>query len=329
MSIKTDMAVPAHIAARAAARKAAGGLSALAQALASTPQPPRISIKSSRFRLVENTVETPVGIELDVVIVGANPHVSKVFFEGPWDPAAEDQRPDCTSADGKHPDADVNSPVCASCAKCPNNVLGSKITEGGNKSKLCSDVRYLAVVPASDPTKVYAFNVTVTAMKSLRQFTQALANYGVEVNEVVTQLTFDDEASYPKVVFNRGKFLPEAAIELVEQLAGHPDVIMATREDTAPQLDAPAASVAPRIAPTAEAEEEVDEEAAAEEAAAAKKAAALKKRRATAAAKKAAAVKAAEEAAAAEEEAEEEDGGGDDDGMDLAGIKNELAGLFG
>jgi len=330
----TELKVPAHIAARAAARKKAGVMSALAQALASSVQPPRISIKGSRFRLVENSVETPVGIELDVVIIGANPAVSKIFYAGEWDPNAEDQRPDCASADGKRPDSDIANPVCDSCLKCPNNVLGSKIIESsGAKSKLCSDLRYLAVVPASDPSKVYALTVTVTAMKSLRQFTQTLNNYGVEINEVVTQLSFDEEASFPKVVFNKGKFLPEKAIVVVESLMHDATVLQATREDVQGALPAPESAGAAKLEAPAEEEEGdggaaalAEADAAMEAAAAAKKrkaAAAAKKRKAATAAAKAAAL--AAEAAEAEAEEEEDD---DDDG-DLSGIEGELADLFG
>lgn len=239
-----DMQVPAHIAARIAARQQAGKRSALVEALSGAPQPPRISIKASRFRLVENDVETVVGPELDVVIVGANPKVSKVFFANEYDPDADNLRPDCASADGMHPDADVDSPVCDSCAKCPNNVLGSKINKSGAKSKLCSDVRYLAVVPAADPSKVYALNVSVTAMKPLRQYVQGLANYGIAPEEVVTKLGFDDNASYPLLTFTQGRFLPEKALDAIDDITTGEAVKIATHADTQPRLPAPAAASA-------------------------------------------------------------------------------------
>ena len=245
----TDMQVPAHIAARIEARKMNATTSAIADALAGFAAPPRISIRGSRFRLVEGGVETVVGTELDVVIVGANPHTSKVFFGGEYDPEADNLRPDCSSADGKTPDANIDSPVCGSCAQCPNNVLGSKITQQGNKSKLCSDVRYLAVVPAADPHKVYSMNISVMAMKPLRMYSQGLGNYGIVPEEVVTKLCFDTDASYPLVTFARGNFLPEAAIAAIEGVQATPEVSAAIKTDIqAAALPAPAEAVTTNVA---------------------------------------------------------------------------------
>lgn len=245
-----QMQVPAHIAARIEARKAGtANMSAIAEALSGFASPPRISIRGSKYRLIENGIETVVGAELDVVIVGANPHTSKVFFAGAYDPSA-DVRPDCSSADGKTPDANIDAPVCASCHQCPNNVLGSKITEQGSKSKLCNDVRYLAVVPAADPSKVYSLNVSVMAMKPLRTYVQELGNYNIMPEEVVTSLGFDDDASYPLVTFSKGNFLPENAIEAIEAVKAWPEVSQAIRTDVqaaalpAPTAEAPASNVA-------------------------------------------------------------------------------------
>jgi len=75
--------VPAHIAARIAARQQAGTKSTVASAIVNDgPNIPRISIRAGRYRLVEDGVETTVGVTLDTIIVGANPRVSKVFSCG-------------------------------------------------------------------------------------------------------------------------------------------------------------------------------------------------------------------------------------------------------
>lgn len=248
-----QMQVPAHIAKRIADREANNVTSAIADALAGFSSPPRISIRGSKYRLVENGVETVVGPELDVVIVGANPNTSKVYFASDYDPKADDIFPDCASANGKTPDADIESPVCASCSQCPNNVLGSKITQQGSKSKLCGDTRYLAVVPAADPSKVYSMNISVMAMKPLRTYVQGLGNYGIIPEDVVTHLGFDDDASYPLVTFTKGKFLPEAALTEIEKVQQWPEVAAATKTDVkaaalpapsdTPAIEAPATNV--------------------------------------------------------------------------------------
>jgi len=207
------------------------------------PNIPRISIRAGRYRLVEDGVETTVGVTLDTIIVGANPRVSKVFYGKAFDASASDVRPDCWSNDGLRADASIEKPVHTGCADCPNNVLGSKILPSGAKSKLCSDQRHLAVVPAADPTKVYSLTVPVSGMKSLREYFKELGNYGVGPEEAITQLGFDDAASYPKITFSQKGYVPEKAIERIDTLLTSDQVKVATRQLNAtsagPALAAP------------------------------------------------------------------------------------------
>lgn len=260
--------VPAHIAARIAARQNAGVKSAIADALGgSGVDIPRISIRASRYRLVEGGVETPVGITLDTIIVGANPRVSKVFYAKQFDANASDVRPDCWSNDGLKPDASVQNPVHSSCADCPHNVLGSKILPSGAKSKMCADQRHLAVVPAADPTKVYSLTVPVSGMKALREYIKDLGNYGLIPEETITELGFDDTASFPKITFKRKGYVPESAIARVEALINSDATKVATRQlaptAAGPALAAPetkAAIAAPaQAAPAAPAAPAVDD----------------------------------------------------------------------
>lgn len=219
----TNIQVPAHIAKRIASRKQSDNkkssvMSAIVQSDGFAF--PRISTRASRYRLVEDGVETVVGITLDVVIVGANPKVSKVFYGRPYDPNATDLRPDCYSDDGVRPDPSVSEPVHDNCATCPHNVLGSKITPSGAKSKMCADQRHLAVVAAADPSgKVYGLTIPVSGMKALREYFKELNNYGIMPEEVVTQLGFDEEATFPKITFKRKGFVPEKAIPKIEAMA--------------------------------------------------------------------------------------------------------------
>lgn len=244
----STMNVPAHIAAKIAERNKTGTKSALAAAIVSESAPsiPRISMRSGRFRLVENGVETTIGTTLDVIIVGVNPRVSKVFYASAYNPEAEDKRPACFSNDGLKPDASVLNAVASSCATCPNNALGSKVLPSGAKSKLCADQRHIAVVSAADPTKVYSLTVPVSGMRALREYFQELVNYNIDPELVITQLGFDDEASYPKLTFQRKGYIPEKAFALVEQLVSSDDAKIATRElppkNTGPALAAPEAA---------------------------------------------------------------------------------------
>lgn len=224
------MNVPQHIAARIAARDKSGTKSALTSAIVGDGLDiPRISLKASRFRLVDQGVETVVGHLLDVIVVGANPKVSKVYYEAQYDSNKDNVPPTCFSTDGITPDPSVQAPVCDSCANCPFNVLGSKITPTGAKSKMCADQRHLAVVAAADPRKVYSLTVPVSGMKALREYFKDLANYNISPEEVITELGFDDEASYPKITFRQKAFVQEKALPLVDQLINSDDTKIAVR----------------------------------------------------------------------------------------------------
>ena len=233
--------VPAHIAARIAARQQAGVRSTVASAIIKDggASIPRISIRAGRYRLVEDGVETTVGVNLDTIIVGANPRVSKVFYAKVFDASATDVRPDCWSNDGLRPDASVDKPVHTGCADCPHNHLGSKILPSGQKSKLCADQRHLAVVPAADPTKVYSLTVPVSGMKALREYFKELGNYGIDPEMAITELGFDDTASYPKITFKQKGFVPDKAMARVETMLDSDPVKVATRQ-IAPSQASPA-----------------------------------------------------------------------------------------
>lgn len=261
--------VPAHIAARIAARQQSGTRSSIAAAIVSDgPSIPRISIRAGRYRLVEDGVETVVGTSLDTIIVGANPRVSKVFYGKAFDQAAENVRPDCWSHDGLRPDPSIEKPVHTSCADCPNNVLGSKVLPSGAKSKMCADQRHLAVVPAADPNKVYGLTVPVSGMKALREYFKELSNYGIGPEEAITELGFDDQASFPKITFKHKGYVPEKAIARVDGLLESDSVKVATRQiapsAAGPALAAPAkaaAIAAPAPAPAPVVDEAYEEEA--------------------------------------------------------------------
>jgi uncharacterized protein YdaT len=100
---------------------------------------------------------------------------------------------------------------------------------------MCSDQRHLAIVPAADPTKVYSLTVPVSGMKSLREYFKELGNYGVGPEEAITELGFDDSASYPKITFKQKGYVPEKAIERIDVLLSSDQVKVATRQLTPSQ----------------------------------------------------------------------------------------------
>ena len=232
--IPVNTQVPAHLAARigqpsALAQSLAGGLGGGGDAY------PRISLKGSRFRIVEGKTETVLDtLRLDVIVVGANPNLSKAWFEGAWDANAEAKAPDCYSLDGIRPHTDSVNKQNDLCAGCPQNAWGSKITPTGAQVKACSDKKRLAIVAADDPTgPIYLLEVTPAALKGLNEYQKELAIRGIAPEIVQTRLSFDSSASFPKLVFGFGGFLDEETMLAVDDIFGSDKVKEITGEAVA------------------------------------------------------------------------------------------------
>lgn len=248
MSDNQVVTVPAHIAQRIALRQQGGGRSAMLDAIVTGDSFPRVSIRASRYRLVDQGAETVVGTELKVIFVAVNPKVSKVWYDKAYSDSDEKAAPACWSNDGVRPDASVENPVHDNCAQCPKNVLGSRITPNGKQSKLCNDIRHAAVVPSVDPTKVYGLTIPVSAMKAFRLYFKELSQFGLIPEEVITTLGFDDEASFPKMTFKHDGYVPEKHIKTVEEMSNTVETRQIIRVERAPALAAPQMQQAPRVA---------------------------------------------------------------------------------
>jgi len=264
--IPTNISVPAHLASRV------GQPSALSQSIASGISAgesfPRISIKGSRFRIIEGGAETVLdSTKLDVVIVGANPKLSKTFYAEAWDPDAEAKAPSCYSLDGIRPHPEAETPQNDVCASCPHNAWGSKIGPKGQQLKACTDQKRLAVVSADDPEgPVYLLQVTPAALKGLNAYHKELSTRGIPAEIVKTRVSFDTTASFPKLAFAFGGFLDEDGYAAVEPLFGADNVLEITGERQ-PEAAAEPSKVrkspvkASKPAPEPEPEPEVEEEA--------------------------------------------------------------------
>lgn len=246
--VPTNIQIPAHLANRigkpsALAQSLSGGLSGGAEY-------PRISIKGSRFRIVEGGAETVLdSVHLDVVIVGANPRLSKTFYAKQWTPDSEPSSPDCFSLDGIRPHQESTEPQNDICAGCPQNAWGSKVTQMGQQIKACADQKRLAVVAADDPSgPIYLLQVTPAALKGLNTYHKELSMRGIAPEVVRTRVTFDTNASFPKLQFGFGGFLDEHTMETVDGLFGSDKVKEITGEASAAEPVA-APAPAPRPAP--------------------------------------------------------------------------------
>lgn len=247
--VPANIQVPAHLA------KRIGQPSVLAQSisggLAGGADFPRISLKGSRFRIIEGGAETVLeSTTLDIVIVGANPRLSKTFYAKQWTPDSEPASPDCYSLDGIRPHGESTAPQNDICAGCPQNAWGSKVTPMGQQIKACADQKRLAVVAADDPSgPVYLLQVTPAALKGLNTYQKELSMRGIAAEIVRTRISFDTDASFPKLKFGFGGFLDEATMEAVDDLFGSDKVKEITGEATGNEPVVAAPAPAPRSAP--------------------------------------------------------------------------------
>ena len=251
--VPANIKVPAHLANRV------GTSSALAQSLTgglssgSSESIPRISIKGARFRIVDGDTETVLdSTSIEIVIVGANPRLSKTWYAKAWTPDAEPSAPDCFSLDGIGPDPAATNPQNDLCASCSQNAWGSKVTPQGQQIKACADQKRLAVVAADDPSgPIYLLQVTPAALKGLNQYQKELSVRGIPPEIVKTRLSFDTDASFPKLKFTFGGFLDEEVQSAVDELFGSVKVKDITGETPRTPVQVPkiAAPVAEPVAP--------------------------------------------------------------------------------
>ncbi|WP_055128451.1 hypothetical protein [Pseudomonas mediterranea] len=178
----------------------------------------RISIKASRFRLVIGGVAQPPlpVVELDVAILRVNDGINKVFYEADWNPDADAGPPDCSSDDGVTPRADSPKKQAATCATCPRNEWGSHINPTtGAKGKACQDSKRMAIMAPSmdgryaEPTNMFQLAVPPASLKDFGMLVKGLAahNPPAAYNMVVVTLSFDSDASFPKLNFKPKRWL--------------------------------------------------------------------------------------------------------------------------
>ena len=235
---------------------------------------PVISIKGKVFAVVRDgereVLMNPLDPEsaatsLDVVLLKANKGTSKVFYLKGYDKdTSEGQKPDCYSGDGIEPAADAQNKQAKTCATCPHNQWGSRISEkGATKGKACSDTVRMAVAAAGQLNDPMLLRVPPASIKALGEYGQSLAKRGVGYNMVVTKVSFDIQAESPKLTFKPIGFLDDAGFAEVQEMVNS-DLVTnilganpAPVDAAAPADEAPAKAVAkPKPAPAAEEEAE-------------------------------------------------------------------------
>ena len=188
---------------------------------------PVISIKGKVFHIVrgdERTLITKPGGEedepassIEVVLLRANPSVSKVYYAEGYTEGSVD-KPTCYSNSGIAPEMDAQEPQSQKCAGCVHNQWGSRITESGKKAKACGDVRRLAVAAAGELGDPMLLRVPATSLAVLAQYGDVLKKRGVKYPALITRIGFDYSVAHPALTFKPVGFIDEVAAKKVREV---------------------------------------------------------------------------------------------------------------
>lgn len=193
-----------------------------------------LSIRGSRWHvkvgdeettITDSTTGDPVG-SLRLVLLKASPNVSKNYYQGGYEEGANDA-PTCWSIDGIRPDPAADKQA-DSCAVCPKNVFGSRVTDAGKKVKACGDSRRLAVIPEGDfKNDVYGgpmlLRVPASSLSNLSQYGKKMDKQGFPYNTIVTRASFDHTVSFPKLEFNAVRPLTDDEADEIIGLLNDPE----------------------------------------------------------------------------------------------------------
>ena len=210
-----------------------------------TALPPHVSIRGNKFTLVDGTGNKKVlGDSMDFLLVDIGDHVGKMYFSNPdWTPDSDDP-PDCWSTNGVGPSRDAINPQARTCAECPNNVRGSRVSKmSGASIKACRDEILLAIVHPQFPNMLFQFKITPGSFKNWRKHVEeckAVAQ-GAHVAVVLTRATFQEDVN-GTVVFKAVSYPDQGTWEArTKALAAKATDALVGRLDRPRELPAPAA----------------------------------------------------------------------------------------
>lgn len=195
---------------------------------------------------------------IEVVIVKASAAVSKIFYKGGYVEGSS-AAPDCWSANGVTPDGSVQNKVHSTCADCPMNAWGSRVTESGKQGKACADSRRVAVVPVGDIDNdrfggPMLLRIPAASLKDLKAYGDLLNGYNYPYYAVATRVSFDPKEAYPKFVFQAIRPLTDAEAMKIKALRDDKrvgTVLAETAVSAAPQASAPPVASSPFEQPPA------------------------------------------------------------------------------
>ena len=211
-------------------------LSDLARSLATSTTSRRIQTNTNgTFKRIINgeQIGTAIRGEINVIIVGALPKVSRIFYKEKYDPNGEPTLPNCWSNLGDKPEGAAEDKQHSNCADCPQNIKGS----GENGSKACRYQRRISVLVEGDSSgDVYQFNVPAKSLfgkgngnvHPFESYVKFLIANGESPDNVVTNISFDANADTMELLFTPLRNISDDEYSLVQAAQSKPETKMYT-----------------------------------------------------------------------------------------------------
>src|SRR6516225_1420654 len=154
-------------------------------------RPPHISIMGNEFALVDalgNRSAVPEKY-IDVTVLAINQTKSKMYFPDAYN-RDKPGIPVCFSDNGIGPSVESPEPQHATCAGCPRDVWGTKISALGKPVKACSDYKKIAVFTSHRPEMAFLLSIPPGSWKDWKQYCGYFGANQVDLYELVTRITF-------------------------------------------------------------------------------------------------------------------------------------------
>lgn len=211
-------------------------LSDLAKSLAVSTSSRRIQTNTNgTFKRIVNgeQIGNAVRGEINLIIVGALPKVSRIFYKEKFDPNKEATLPNCWSNLGDKPEDAAADKQHSNCADCPQNIKGS----GDNGSKACRYQRRISVMVEGDTSgDIYQFNVPAKSLfgkgtgnvHPFESYVKFLLANGESPDNVVTNVSFDANADTMELLFTPLRNISDDEYALVQAVQSKPEAKMYT-----------------------------------------------------------------------------------------------------
>ena len=166
--------------------------------------------------------------EMNVIIVGALPKISRIYYREKFDPNKEATLPNCWSNLGDAPEQAAADKQHHNCAECPQNIKGS----GDNGGKACRYQRRISVLVEGDASgDVYQFNVPAKSLfgkgtgnvHPFESYIKYLIANGESPDNVVTNVSFDANADTMELLFTPLRNISDDEYEMVKAAQSRPE----------------------------------------------------------------------------------------------------------